>query len=361
MHATLADSLDLLLPHLVPTLVRPDAISGLKALAGRLVPILRGGFECRLSANQPQVDVQQCMVPDGHELARLQASIASAASGVEGTARQAWLSLQHFIAAWADPLSLLHDNIPELWLEFDNDPASLGLMLPAVFFALPQEASPATDTYKIAAQSLNLLLGLSGWCEWQNHLSRCFAACPDGVFVSHIGVMLSRSAPALRVNVKRLQPDTLIPYLQYLGWPCETNEVKALMKQLLTWADRITVCLDVGQTLYPRLGFECIFLRQPQDDVHWAMLLDDLVKQELCTSEKREALLNWPGQTTPVNTPADWPEHLIIDSLLQPSSSFTTFNPCLSHIKVSWRPPHLLEAKGYLWFQHEWISGVGKR
>ncbi|ETX02747.1 MAG: hypothetical protein ETSY1_02490 [Candidatus Entotheonella factor] len=361
MYATLAESLDVLLPNLVPTLVRPEVIPGLKALAGRLVPIVRGGFECRLSAHHPQVDLQQCIVADDRELGLLQSSMAVAASGVEGAECQHWLSLQHFIAAWSEPFSLLHDSIPEIWLEFDNDRTSQGLPLPAVFFALPQDISPAMDTYKIAAQSLNLLLGLSGWREWQTPLSRCFAACPDGGFVSHIGVMLSRRAPALRVNVKRLQPDTLHPYLQHIGWPYETHGVQTLMQQLSTRADRITVCLDVGQTIYPRLGFECIFLHQPPQDAGWTKLLDDLVHQGLCTSEKRDALLSWPGQTTPVNSLVSWPEHLIVASLLQPSSSFTAFDRRLSHLKVSWQPPHVLEAKAYLWFQHQWISREGAR
>lgn len=358
MHSTLTESLDLLLPNLVPTLVKPDAVLGLKALANNLAPILRGGFECRLSANSPQVDLQQCIVREERELALLREFIAATDGGV--SAHPGWSQLQNFLAEWSEPLSLLHNSIPEIWLEFDINNSAVKLPLPAIFFGLPQDVSPAVETYAIATKSLNLLLGSEGWCEWQSNLDRCFGACPDGVFVSHIGVMLSRNAPALRVNVKRLQPDLLIPYLQEIGWQGETQELEALMKQLFALVDRITVCLDVGKRIYPQIGLECILLDRPQRESAWEIFLDYLVARGLCAPEKRDALLNWPGQTTPVNSPVPWPDRLIAASLLQPRERFTIFDRQLSHIKIVYGPEGQLEAKAYLWFEHKWLSRESK-
>ncbi|MGK7905341.1 MAG: hypothetical protein AB4352_28840, partial [Hormoscilla sp.] len=354
MNSTLTESLDLLLPNLVPTLVKPDAVLGLKALANNLAPILRGGFECRLSANSPQVDLQQCIVREKRELELLRELIAATDGGV--SAHPGWSQLQDFLAEWSDPLSLLHNSIPEIWLEFDINNSDVKLPLPAIFFGLPQDVSPAVDRYAIATKSLNLLLGSEGWREWQSNLDRCFGACPDGVFVSHIGVMLSRKAPALRVNVKRLQPEKLIPYLQEIGWPGETQELQALMKQLFSLVDRITVCLDVGKRIYPQIGLECILLNRPQQESRLAILLDHLVEQGLCAPSKGEALLKWPGQTTPVNAKAPWPDRSIAASLLQPRERFTIFDRQLSHIKIVYGREGQLEAKAYLWFEHRWLS-----
>ena len=118
MHSTLTESLDILLPNLEPTLVTPDAALGLKALAGNLAPILRGGFECRLDENSPQVDLQQCVVRDEGELLLLREFIA-AISDAQESAPPGWLQLENFLAEWSDPLSPLHNSIPEIWLEFD--------------------------------------------------------------------------------------------------------------------------------------------------------------------------------------------------------------------------------------------------
>jgi hypothetical protein len=347
--STLAESLDVLLPNLMPTLVKPDRLSNLKALAANLAPILRGGFECRLSAIAPQVDLQQCIVRDENELSILRESIAHQIPGNPG-----WSNLQDFLTEGFT----LNSAIAEIWLEFDvdptSDPTSVTLPLPAIFVSLPHHVSPALQTYEIAATSLNLLLG-NRWYDWQENLDRCFTTCPEGVFISHIGVMLSRNVPALRVNVKRLQADSLIPYLQQIGWEGETKELAGRVDELFGMCDRITVCLDVGNKIYPQIGLECIWLKQPQDEPRWRVFLDFLVAQGLCMPEKAEALLNWPGQTNPINSPAPWPDDLIVDSLLKPREQFTMFQRKLSHIKIVLHPHKGREAKAYLWFEHQWF------
>lgn len=351
MHSTLTESIDLLLPHLMPAFVSPDAVSGLKSLTDNLAPILRGGFECRLSSDTSQVDFQQCIVPDESELRSLQQAIAMTSSGSIPTDTR-WSQLQNFLAQWQ---SSLH-AIPEIWLEYDRDNSSSFLPLPAIFFGFPQEKIPTIDTYAIATKSLNLLLGDRGLDKWQDNLEQCFRACPHEVFVSHIGVMLSRNSPALRVNVKHLQPDSMTNYLQDIGWQQETQELETLMQQLLEFVDFFTLCLDVGQLIYPQIGLECILHGQPPHESRWAMLLDFLVKRGLCSPEKQEALLSWPGQTNPLNAKAFWPSDLIAASLLQPKERFTVFDRRLSHIKISWRPKGIREAKAYLWFEHQFVS-----
>ncbi|HYW22397.1 MAG TPA: hypothetical protein VE956_24430 [Nodularia sp. (in: cyanobacteria)] len=414
MYSTLADSLDVLLETEIKSLslehlIGQDAVLSLKALAGNLAPILQGGFECRLSANATQVDLQQCIVRNEQELDLLQEFIKVAISTCEEMAYPKWLRLRDFLAEWRSSL----ESIPEIWLEFDVDKnyvtppptpprkrggeirqgfgdqnygtlppnahskrggeikqgfvsiqpdliSSFVLPLPAIFFGLPQEVSPAVETYGIAAQSLNLLLGNLGCSGWEDNLYGCFAACPDGAFVSHIGVMLSRNSPALRVNVKRLQPNLLIPYLQQIAWPGETVKVAELMAELFALVDRITVCLDVGNQIYPQIGLECILLNQPDSESRWAIFLDNLVARGLCEPEKREVLLNWPGQINPINCPAPWPDDLIAASVLLPRERFTVFERRLSHIKIVSQPQSPLVAKAYLWFQHQWLSGASK-
>lgn len=357
MHSTLTESLDVLLPNLEPTLVTPDAILSLKALAGNLAPILRGGFECRLFEDAPEVDLQQCIVGEENELVLLRELIATAISEGGETAHVGWFRLNDFLAEWLSSSSPGANRITEIWLEFDIDKSQARVPIPAIFFGLQQDVSPATQTYALATKSLDLLLGDLGWCDWQDNLYRCFKSCPDGVFISHIGVMLSRNAPALRVNVKRLQPQLLIPYLQEIGWQHEIDELEALMKQLFGLVDRITVCLDVGKQIYPQIGLECIFLNQPDSESRWNTFFNYLVEQGLCEPEKRDALLKWPGFTNPINAQAPWPNNLIVDSLLQPRERFSVFERRLSHIKISWRKQRPLLAKAYLWFEHQWLSG----
>ncbi|NEZ55283.1 hypothetical protein [Adonisia turfae] len=350
MTAVFAESIDLLLPQLSAALLEPNQVPGLKILASQMAPILRGGFECRLGDNSPQVDIQQCVISGNDEPALLKKYLAEPSLAINPL----WNHIQTFLHHWSDPDSSLHDSIPEIWLEFDSD-VSNPRLLPSLFFALPTHLSDPSQSFVQASQVLNSLLG-STWVPWQDSLKRCFTACPEGIFVSHIGVMLSRSVEALRVNVKRLQPELLVPYLQRIKWLGQTDEIESLMTKLATQMDRITVCLDVGQQVYPKLGFECIFLKQPQDEPGWANFLDTLVDQGCCTPAKRQAFLQWPGQTTPMTIPTHWPGELIKASLLRPQNCFTSLSRRVSHIKVVYHPHSPLEAKGYLWFAHEWLS-----
>jgi ubiquinone/menaquinone biosynthesis C-methylase UbiE len=349
MTSVFAESINLLLPYLTPALVQPPQISALKAMTAQMAPILRGGFECRLGDNAPQVDVQQCVISDADEPSVLRDHVKAFSAPTD----IGWAPLQSLLNQWADPDSPLQE-VPELWLEYDCPEVTDNLPLPSIFLALPSALSAKSNTYQMATQILDTLLGCSLWSGWQQSLYRCFAACPDGVFVSHIGVMLSRSIQALRINVKRLQPDFLIPYLQQLGWSGDTAAVEMLMTQLAAQVDRITVCLDVGIEINPQIGFECIFQQQPQQEPRWSMFLDYLLNQGYCTPTKGEALLNWPGTTTPNHSP--WPERLIGASLLQPSNRFTSFDRRLSHIKLVYHPQHPVKAKGYLWFAHQWLQ-----
>ncbi len=359
-YRNLKEQLDVLLPSLGQALINNDQLSKLRTLAARLTPVSEGGFECRLGPDQPQVDLHQCIYPTDCELALLRDRISAIGSTADTDIRSTWTHLHDFLTELSEPSSPLHSRIPEIWLEYDNQD-SHPYPLPFVFIGLPQRAAPSAETYdRLAVPALDRLLG-SHWHVCKDKLYRCFARCSDGAFISHIGVILSGNSRTLRVNVKRLRPDMLISYLQRIGWQGQADELRALVERLFAFFDRITVCLDIGQKVYPQIGFECITPKQSPSVGSWDVFLGYLVEKGLCEPRKREALLSWPGRTDPMNTEAPWPDRLIAESLLKPRNCFTLFNRRLSHIKVVWKPQYPLEAKAYLWYRHQWLSGKSEK
>ncbi|MDC4678464.1 hypothetical protein NQ801_18605, partial [Acinetobacter baumannii] len=119
--------------------------------------------------------------------------------------------------------------------------------------------------------------------------------------------------------------------------------------------EHITVCLDVGAALSPRIGFECILQDQPPREPRWASFLDELVRQGLCVEAKRDGLLKWPGRITPPMTSTPWPAHLICAAVQQPEDVFTGIDRRVSHVKLTYSPRHQPEAKAYFGFQHSWL------
>ena len=343
---TVVEMLPYVLRDLPTDLAQPESLPALYKMASYLAPIASGGFECRLGA-EPQVDLQQCIRANESQLALLHAhwteSVAKHAPTDPIWARLLAFTHRASVAPCRQPSSVLRTTLSEIWLEFDADTLSGALPLPSLFFGVQQEAPDAddrgvaSDRLSACQTVLELLLGTAFSHDLRESLHRCFAACTNDLFISHIGVMLSRPTEAVRVNVKRLSPDTVGAYLQQIGWPGwpgKIDEVVALISKVDRYVDRITVCLDVGRTISPRVGLECILLEQPPEESRWAAFLADLVDWGLCLPEKRAALLTWPGQTVMHS------ERSIVRRL--------------SHIKLDYRPNHPLQAKGYLWFSHEW-------
>ena len=358
---TPTDLLEIAAPRLPRALADPQVLAGV----GRaLAPVPRCGFEVRLSES-PRVDVQQWITVDDDEPQRLRAHLSDLG----------WRRLDRFLARWGEPSSDFHREISDLWLELDQPPAGsqpetrAGAALPplSVFVGFPPEPSTASERLGVAEAVLDLVLGRPAWGPWRANVRRCFEACPEGAFVSHVGMMLGRSAPALRLNVKRLGPDRLVAYLRGVGWSeagdgamaeGALDQAQEMMSRLHRLVDRITVALDVGKRVYSRLGFECVVAGQPPAEPRWATFLDELVAQGMCTVRKRDALLAWPGVTGPSDDDGPWPAELIRAELLQPQDRFSVLVRQLGHVKVTCEPGRTPEAKAYFGFFHDWLRAT---
>ena len=357
VHApSLADSIDVLLSscssHNLDALFPLKSINRVKSFAAYLPAILRGGLECRLTTESSQVDLQQCILPNRTELELLQSHLNQLKATDTIDANPVWTGLQHFVSAWGSSLT----PIQEIWLEFDVPDSVSHLPIPCLFFGLQQYTSSQTNV-ELVHKAIALLLCQSAAQPWQEMLERCFDVCSDDVFISHIGIMLSRQQPVLRVNIKRLQANTWFEYLKRVGWSGNVIEAQALINQCFDIADRITVCIDIGAEVFPQISFECIFLGQTNDNPGWTRLLDLLVEQGLCLAHTRDALFAWPATINPANTKQQWPAHLVTESLLKSNNYFSCFQRALSHIKISCKPQNQLDAKAYLWFEHRWLNG----
>jgi hypothetical protein len=116
--------------------------------------------------------------------------------------------------------------------------------------------------------------------------------------------------------------------------------------------DGVTLCLDVGDAVGPRLGLECHLREQPAAEPRWERFLDDLVERGWCTPAKRAALLAWPGVTLPGEISDPWPAHLVHESLRQPADHLTSLDRRLNHVKLTYSPAQAIEAKAYFGFRH---------
>ena len=336
---SLVDTLDLMLGQLDTSFYTSENQQALQKL-GKLLPLVeRGGFECRLTPAEPIIDFQQCILPEEFPsvIAHLQKQIPE-----DSVDYLIWDRLFELLI-WAQSTP----SIIEIRTEYDTDSIQDGLPLPSVFAGFTQQ--PADQHIQTTAM-LDYLFGREAWQSWQSALNRCFAACKEDVFISHVGAMLSRGSVACRVNVKRLTTDTLLDYLQAIGW--QRDKLPDKLLSVLSQCDRFTLALDVNQQVLPRIGLECIML----DIQKWDKFLGELSDHGWMTHEQAVHLQKWIQVTTPSQYPQSYPEHHLIASLWRPTHEFSRFIQRISHVKLVYHPDRPIQSKGYLWFEHEWES-----
>lgn len=349
MSRAFADSLQIVIPHLSPKIATPIALSRIQTVAKLLAPIEIAGFEIRLDQENAQIDLQQKISSQNNEQKILAEYIAVASSHQEFK-ETAWSRIQQFCEVWSDRNSFLHNAITEIWLEFDLNESTHQLLIPSIFIGLNRDLKDSEQAFNITKYTIELLWGQPISDSLYSNLYRCFTICTAPTYISHVGVMLSRQIEALRINVSCLSPDKITSYLQTIGYPESTKEIEILVMQLCSCVDNVRLCLDVGTAIYPKVGLECSFRQQHGLEPSWFTLLDDLVARGLCTPEKRDGLLSWPGNINLISSLHSWSTHITTESFSQPLS---IVERRLSHIKITYQPQHPLEAKAYLGFIHK--------
>ncbi len=340
MNCSMHDYLKIVASHLHSNLVSPEALSYIKPLAQILPASSLAGFECRLGANQSGVDFQvrlPCLDKN------LPESFLTA---------PAWKFLQDFYENWASPNSSLNKEIENVGLEFDVNEQLPQVPIPCIFLQFNEEtvidAEGLTRMVRLLNHQVSPLL--------ESNLRLCADSLPVGATISHLGAMLSRSAKAVRVNVKRISSEQLSDYLMQVGWSDPTNTFSTLTSTLSEFADSILLSFDVGDTILPRIGLECFLNNQPYYEPRWQLLLDYLIEEKLCTLAKKDSLLSWPGFSQKSSVPDLWPSNISFGDRLLGSRAVSIFSRWLSHIKVVYQPGNPLQAKAYLAFAHDWFD-----
>lgn len=361
MDNIVAQTFEILRPHLSPALFTPAAVHRLRHVARRIVPVpaVRLGFECRLGRDASQVDLQQgILAGDGEPLALVR-FIDRILPGLSLSVAQVWRRVRALGVSWADPTSPLYHGLRDIWLEFDVIGDASPSHVPSIFLGLRDEVSRPQERFAVIQSALRTLTENEVPESVQGTLRLCCDACPPGAGATHVGLMLSRAPDLLRLNVVGLSAQDAPLYLERIGWPGPMAEGRALLDGVMQLPVRVRVCLDVGAQVQATLGFECLFGDAPEVELRLAAVLDTMVSQGLCTPDKREAVLAWSGCVSPRSCTSAWPDRLIGESLLRQRNEFAVLDRQWSHIKVTYAPQRdtqgRIEAKAYIGALYTWI------
>jgi hypothetical protein len=242
-------------------------------------------------------------------------------------------ALRDFLALWSrqDPRA---SPVSSIWLEFDLGPGAEELPPPVVCAGLRENVDPGWLTDWL----LPSLHGGPLEDGQQSLIRRCLGELPAPGRLLYAFSLRSRGGDAVRLEILGLDTAALSAFVHQVA-PQAAERVAGLAA-LFKGVDRIHLSLDVAREISPRIGIEGSFLRPPSRERRWQDLLDGLVVRGLCSPEKGQAALRWPGYRSFWTAPADWPIEAAREGLFCIRS--------LSHVKlVSW-PDREPEAKVYL-------------
>lgn len=347
MTISTADYIKVVMPHISSSLISAEALLKIQLLTQSLPPISNGCFECRLGKDHTRVDFIVGFPRIALKLPEIFLTYP------------VWEAFTDFSRQWTNSKTDLSRIIDRAWLEFDLIDQLSQVPIPCLGFTFNRETFGNLRLREIAIESFIKSLKCADLLSLTSKIGICADHLPQGARIAHIGAMRSRTANAIRLVVKEIPSEQLIDYLKQIGWKNSTDALFRLISNLSERVESIALSFDMGDNIYPRIGLECFFEKQPFDgDLGLQSFLDDyLVKEGLCTPEKRNALLTWPGFCQKADQPDLWPSNLHQIDRLFSAKAFSIFSRTLNHIKIIYLPDSPLSAKAYLFFEHLYLEG----
>jgi hypothetical protein len=186
---------------------------------------------------------------------------------------------------------------------------------------------PALDGYPPPSRTRDLILS-------------CLGALPTSAHLLYVFSLRARGSDAVRLEIFGMNPDQTLAYLRDVA-PQAVPPVTEV-SPLFEGVESLHLSFDVTGEILPRIGLEGSFPRQPPHEPRWEALFRRLMERGLCSPEKRDAVLTWPGYDTFWTAPERWPI-----AEMGPRGFCIR---ALSHLKVVCRPDREPEAKAYLVF-----------
>jgi squalene cyclase len=359
MSTSLAEALAIVIPSLPREFFDEARLRALQGWARNAPPVAWAGFECPLGKGERWVDFHQGFHRGDQPY--LEAWLENQARTTRGD--DGWIkSLLTFCREWGRRDSIFFKSVPHLIFEYDVRDHPEQISSPSLFIALEcaetdqsSEGHSACAAIKVAAarDALALFVDPVLVTSLTRAVERCLRRAPTNASVSHLGLMLARNTPTVRINVRNLYSDQFAPYLKALGWKVPTAEFEQVLADAFAFAERINLALDVGDEIGAAIGLECsMHLHNP---TRWRKLLARLAEDCECTEEQYLGLQTWWGRESPALVKAPWPSNLLIAGLLE-TERLGAIDRYLSHVKVTWQPGSAPRFKCYFGFEHQFVS-----
>lgn len=341
--------------HIAEEFISKQNYEEMKTLASSFTGCITSffGFETRLNNPDASSDYLFAVSSQGKERETLANQFLTGKLPQSFYSTNEWKNIGKFVTTWADPSSALYNKVLGLWFEFDMVDHSEKVPIPCVFLHTipiqPNNSDSIQSCNWLTSFALPLLTGQKLPEVVEQRVQDAIRKLPEGVSVFQVGVMLSRATSGIRLVLNKIQPGQIIPYLKTLGWSDKNEQLSNFIDELTRQGTHIILHITIGEKgVDPKIGLECSFYPFRYNfETRWSVFLDYLVQKGWCLSEKKDALLRFPG----VNQ-EDMTTSFNLDSYVKITSSSDTGSSgvlvrYISHVKLVFLPTQPPEAKVY--------------
>ena len=263
-----------------------------------------------------------------------------------------WQHIGRLTEQWVDPSTELHKKILGLWLEFDTANENEINGIPSIFLqTIPLRIDSSEDIKKcrwITQTAIPTLTGHSISDQLEKQFIQALTKLPKGASVFHVASMLSRETEGIRLVIKSIQPEDIIPYLTSLGWSDKGNELASMIEDIKQFSNCIRLHININDKIDPKVGLECFI---SPDKYHqgegWNDFLNYLIDKNICVPDMKTALLGFPG-VDQEDTDDEFDFESYLPTVKLPDENYSkAIVRYISHIKISYNPGHPTEAKAY--------------
>ena len=313
----LARYVDLVVAQLPPGLVGPDRESHIRGAVRNVPAELAAsfGFECRIDLESPAADLVISadaetgglqMLAGRHPLVALPRTLSQSA---------AWAPVIGFCAR-RQPGHELHRATADVWAEFALQPGceptpnfSFGMRLAG----LPEATRRPLEVLIRALELGFEALAGDAWTEPTANaaaLRSLLRRLPETARVVRAGRV--EGDDAARLWLSRMTREQIVDLVEFAREHREARATARVLEDVIASNVSVQPRFDVGTGVGPLTRLSCTVDSKGSPttvSARWGPLLDRLVEYELCTIDKRDALLHAFGLLRE-NRSDHWPEHL---------------------------------------------------
>jgi hypothetical protein len=304
-------------------------------------------FETELTSTNIEVDFSICILKN--ELSYLLKHWRKEELQATIQKDKIWEKLFQFCSEWKNSKSPLNHHVSDVWFEFDNHQIIKDLPQPCFFFSprtlyrhdrnIKREyivsrhpSSSLRNIDWLFNSALTILFKKYVSDKLKKNVKTCIEKLPRNGAVFQIGVMMARNLDRLRICTSMPIDDYTI-YLKAIGWNGSYDHLYYLLQTLKTYVDVVFIDIDVGERIFPKIGFECCYREDNNVKPRLKKFMNYLMEKHLCIKQKAEIILSW------INNDDNHSNDICRGNRTKRT---------LSHIKIVQDSDNSLKAKAYL-------------